>query len=81
MEWEWLHRFGRFLAGEAPETPVLIVATPLLTNPDTPVVPLTIVAQSKDVTSALAKIAETSQGKGKTRPVKAKRKRGGKGKK
>jgi len=84
MEWEWLHRVGRFLAGEAPDTPVLIVATPLLRN-ETPVVPLTIVAQSRDVTSVLEKIAETRhgklvEGKGKTRSVKAKRKRGGKGK-
>jgi len=78
---EWLYRFGRFLAGEAPETPVLIVATPLLTN-EPPVAPLTIVVPSKHVTSVLEKISEPKQGKrtlvvegkGKKRAVKAKRK-------
>jgi len=66
----WLTRFGHFLTGEAPETPILIVATPLLEDMP-PAAPLTIVAQSKDVTSALKQIAEK-------RAVKAKPKHKGK---
>ena len=73
----WLTRFGHFLTGEAPETPILIVATPLLKDMP-PAVPLTIVAQSKDVTSALKQIAKIQQGKGEQRAVKAKPKHKGK---
>jgi len=80
MELSWFTRFCRFVAGEAPETPVLIVATPLVA--DEVVAPLTLVVPAKHVTSVLEKISEPKQGKrtlvvegkGKKRAVKAKRK-------